>query len=102
MHLFFAIAATINTASSDTLTTTVTDTTWYVTKPGARGERLRAGHHRQRRYGYVVVRYRERRDRVALDPWGEGSSGRCRARAAHASRVPCARRRGEQAIQRPG
>ena len=77
MHLLLAIVAAANTAFPvrvDTAITTVTDTTWYVTNR----ERVAGQIGRVRtdtlEYGYVVVRYRERTDRAATDPWEEGFS----------------------------
>ena len=74
LHLFFAIAAAaypVRAVPADTLTTTVTDTTWYVTNRARVGGKLAGVRSDTLEYGYVVVRYRERADRFATDPWVE-------------------------------
>lgn len=53
---------------------TVTDTTWYITNRARVAGKLVGARTDTLEYGYVVVRYRERADRVSLNPWVEGFS----------------------------
>ena len=81
MHLMFAFVAAVHAGGlapsvekprPDAIMTTVTDTTWYVTnRARTAGTFVRAAAD-SLEYGYVVVRYRERIDRTARDPWAEG------------------------------
>lgn len=73
--MLLAIAAAADTAFAvrpDTVITTVTDTTWYVTNRARVAGKLERVRTDTLEYGYVVVRYRERTDRAATDPWEEG------------------------------
>ena len=84
MPMLLALAVAANVASTalpasaalpvrpDTLTITVTDTTWFVTNRARAAGKFVGVRSDSLEYGYVVVRYRERSDRVASDPWVEG------------------------------
>lgn len=78
MQLVLAIATALQAQSSirDSArsTVTVTDTTWYVTNRARTAGKLIGLRTDTLEYGYVVVRYRERGDRAASNPWVEGFS----------------------------
>ena len=69
VHLLLALAVALH---GDTRTTTVTDTTWYITNRARTAGKFVGGRTDTLEYGYVIVRYRERTDRAVANPWVEG------------------------------